>query len=356
MKSIGRRWTVVALCILGASRPVGAQSDEERASARAAAQQGIAALKEGRYAEAADLLVRAESVVHAPTHLLYLARAQTKLGKIVKARETYLKLEREEIPVNAPKPFRDAKMAAAKERAEIEPQLAYVTVAVEGPGQANARVLVDGAEVPRPLVGIAQPTDPGPHKYQAVGEGAESAVVTLTLAQGARQTVPLVLRATSQAPASTSAATRANESPSAAPRAAPPSSPVEPARVEVSSGGGPSALRVLSYVSLGIGAIGLGAGGAFLVRASGRDKESSELYEQCWPRGCSTQEQSQVHDLDGQANSARTTATVAFAVGGVGVAAGVLMLILDATGSPAKTASRLRPWVGLDMAGVSGSF
>ena len=66
-------------------------------------QAGAAAFKDQRWAEAVDLFKRAESMVHAPTHLLYLARAQDKLGHLVEAHEAYLKIVKEPLPPNPPK-------------------------------------------------------------------------------------------------------------------------------------------------------------------------------------------------------------------------------------------------------------
>jgi hypothetical protein len=345
-----------ALVILGAVGTAAAQTDEERASARAAAQQGISALKAGRYAEAIDFITRAESVVHAPTHLLYLARAHAKLGKLVKARETYLKLTREDLSATAPKAFREAQSEGAKELAAIEPRLAAVTIVLEGQGQAEAQVVADGTPIPRAFIGISQPADPGAHQYRASSDVAESDLVTLNLAPGARETVTLVLGSTGKT--KTAATTSAPvDRPAPAKPSADASASGAPKLAETpASSGGPTALRVVSYLSLGVGAVGLGAGGYFLVRASDREEQSAKLYEQCVPRTCTSDEQAQIHDLDEQANSARKSATVGFVVGGVGVAAGLVMFIIDVS-RPAPTAGlRMYPWVGAETAGLGGSF
>ena len=57
-----------------------AQTDLERATARDAANSGRAAFDAGQYERAIDSFSRAESLVHAPPHLLFLARAQAKLA------------------------------------------------------------------------------------------------------------------------------------------------------------------------------------------------------------------------------------------------------------------------------------
>src|SRR6185436_9178917 len=82
-----------------------AQTDEDKAAARALATQAAQAFSAGKHAEAIDLVTRAEAIVHAPTHLLLMARAQVGLGKLVAAKETYLKILREELAANASPAF-----------------------------------------------------------------------------------------------------------------------------------------------------------------------------------------------------------------------------------------------------------
>src|SRR5262249_44867150 len=100
-----RAAAVVSACVLAAPH-ASAQSDENRAAARAAATEGARAMSEKRYADAVDLFTRAEALVHAPPHLLYIARALAAQGKLVRAQETYVKIGRETLPPNAPKAFR----------------------------------------------------------------------------------------------------------------------------------------------------------------------------------------------------------------------------------------------------------
>ena len=79
----------VLMC--AATVPVYAQTDEARAGARSLATEGATAFSDGRFKDAVELFSKAESLVHAPPHLLFIARASTKLGQFVKAREAYEK-------------------------------------------------------------------------------------------------------------------------------------------------------------------------------------------------------------------------------------------------------------------------
>ena len=74
-------------------------------TARALAHDGYEAQTHREYAVAEDRFRRAESLVHAPTLELGLARAQVGLGKLVEAHETYRRIVREPPAPDAPAPF-----------------------------------------------------------------------------------------------------------------------------------------------------------------------------------------------------------------------------------------------------------
>src|SRR5437899_40990 len=93
---------------LFAGRVAAAPSDADRATARALALEGFHALDMKDFATAADRFSRADALVHAPTLLLGLARAEVGLGKLVAAGEVYNRLVREPLPPNAPQVFIDA--------------------------------------------------------------------------------------------------------------------------------------------------------------------------------------------------------------------------------------------------------
>jgi hypothetical protein len=87
--------------------------------------------------------------MHAPPHLLYLARAQVKLGQFVKAQENYNKIIRENLAANAPKVFHDAQTEAAKEIKDADAHIAYIKATVKGEAK-NLKVTMDGAVVHLP--------------------------------------------------------------------------------------------------------------------------------------------------------------------------------------------------------------
>ncbi len=161
------------IALAGAPRAF-AQSDDERAGARSAATEGVAAFNQQHYAEAADLFLRAESLVHSPVQVLFLARSQVKLGQLVKARENYNKIAREHFGADAPDAFRKAQSSAREELAAVEPRIASVTIKLAGATAQQVTVTIDDEKVPNALIGPPRPVDPGKHEFKAVGDGLVS--------------------------------------------------------------------------------------------------------------------------------------------------------------------------------------
>src|SRR4051812_49206453 len=153
---------VSSVCVFLATHGALAQTDLERATARDAANNGRNAFDAGKYEKAIDYLSRAEQLVHSPTHLLYMARAQAKLGRLVAAHETYLKITRETLASNAPKAFVSAQSPAEKEQDGIDGRLPSVTVMLKGATSApDVTVKMDGTALPPAMIGIPLPADPG---------------------------------------------------------------------------------------------------------------------------------------------------------------------------------------------------
>jgi hypothetical protein len=181
--------------------------------------------------------------------------------------------------------------------------------------------------------------DPGKHVFKAFAEGMESPEKTVEVKEGASDSVVLTLQPIQAA--------------------VPAPAPAQPAGPKSNSG--MSGMRIGAYAGFGVGAIGIGAGVIFLLKKSSASSDGDKLFNSCNPRGCTSAERSKLASLDDDASSAGTLSTVGFVVGGVGVATGVVLLVLDS--GKKKEASILRhgdlsvhPLVGYRSVGVSGTF
>ncbi len=315
-------------------------SPEIRAAARTTAENGMEAFKAGDYARAADYFERAEDLVHAPTHLLFIARARLKLGRLVAAREAYLKLDRETLPDDAPDAFVNAQEVARQELDELEPRIPFVSVVVQGGGD-DVKVMRNGKEIPAALIGIPQPLDPGQYEFVAQGPGLISSTQTLTIGEGAKETVLLTMRADPTAQTSLATGGAGSTQPS-------------------DGSGSGQGMKIAGYSLLGLGAVGAGLGTFFIVKGSADLKDSDQMFTAfpgCATSTCTDEEQETIDDieeLDQSGTRKMNTGIVFAAVGGTALITGTVLLLLAPKKSPTQAA--LRPWFGPQSIGLSGTF
>jgi hypothetical protein len=316
----------LVLSMLALSAPVGAQpepSDMDRATARALAREGYEAQRRGQFALAADRFERADALVHAPTLLLGLARAQQGLGELVEAHENYQRLLREPLPADAPPAFVKAVEEAKREAPGVAARLAWVTLVLRGPsveGPTAARVTVDAVSVPAAAIGVRRACNPGTHVARAFAPGFRSAEHSFGVNEGGAETIVLDLPPTAAAPA----------------LAGP-----EAATAERAS----SWHRTAGIVALSAGAAGVIAGSVTGGLALGRH---ASLSDECPNARCST---AHAGDVDAYRTLA-AVATVATIAGAATAAVGVVLLLTP----PASPGPSVGVYVGPRAAGITGRF
>ena len=338
-----------------------AESDRDRAAARAAADAGVDAYEAGRYVEAVDLFGRAEQLVHAPTHLLFIARSLTKLGRFVEARENYLKIGRERLAANAPPAFRRAQSDAETELSQIQGRIGTVTIAVQG-DTTGAELIMDHAVMSAAVIGIPFPVDPGSHVFQVRAGSDVSPEVTVKVGEGERQSVNLRLeRSASSARPSGGTETGGASSPATSGGAS--------ANSRLSDSGGSSSAaqdggkdhkiqNILGISALAVGAVGIGLGTFWTIRGLDEQSLADQVYQRCNPSmTCGMREKDYIDHQDARSRKfIRHHAVPSFIVGGVGLTAGLLLLLVHPGESSASTAPRFQVTGGPDWIGVSGKF
>jgi hypothetical protein len=311
----------IALTSALTSIDAGAQQkpdDAQKSSARTLATDGLAAFNAGKYADAVDLFSRAEALVHAPPHLLYMARASVSLGRLVHAHEAYVKITREELPANAPKAFVEAKKAAATEQSALEPRIPKLTIVVKGAeAGADVTVKIDGTDVPSALVGVAHPVDPGAHTLVAAASGYRSKEdVRVTLAEGASETVTLELKR--EAIATTSPG------------------PAAP----------PKKRSIAPWIAFGGAVAAAGVGTVFVLQNRSKRDDADGI---CGSGPCPAARRDEIQSLDSDANKAATFAWIGYGVAVASAALGVTLLVI---GKPSESA----PSVTVGAGSIGGKF
>jgi len=312
-----------------------AQSDADRATARALGQDGERALAAKDYAKAEDDFRRADSLVHAPTLMLGLARALAGEGKVVEAQEAYNRIVREGVAPGAPAPFGRALEAAKKEVHDVEPRIGAVTITVKaasGGDVPGVKVLIDDAPVTAASLGVRRLIDPGAHVVRATADGYKPAELKLTVAAGANVDAPLSLDKDLDVPAPPPGA--------AVPVSPSPAQPEQPAHTGASP---------WPWVAFGVGGAGLGLGVVTGVLALGKH---SDLAKSC-VGGCGPAQQGELDSY----HTMGLLSTIGFIVAGAGAAAGITLLVVQPKAeTPAASTPAASLVVGPGTIGAMGRF
>ncbi|WP_437581261.1 hypothetical protein [Sorangium sp. So ce887] len=306
-------------------------SDADRATARSLAVEGQEALERQDFSAALERFRRADAIIHAPTLLLGVARAQVGVGQWIAAQESYSRIVREGAPENSPEQFFEAIADAQRELDALAPRIPQVLISVIGPD--TAAVTIDGEPVPRAALGVRRPVDPGGHTVRAEAAGFAPAEAKVTLAEGASETLALELKPVALPPSVASP---------------PPGAPSRDTGSGAPSGSGSSSRTVLGIAALGLGGVGLAAGAVGGVLAIGKHRD---LSERCPAGRCDPSLQGDVDSY----HAMSTLSTIGFAIGAVGVGAGAFLL-LTAPRSPQRAGISITPVIGLGSAGAKGSF
>lgn len=141
--------------------------------------EGVAWFERGDYDKALALFREADALYHSPVLLLYVARSQRKLGKLLEARATYQALAKETIPSAAPPTWPKAQADGSDDLRILEAEIPRVTVVV-GRRTPQTRVTLDGVTI---QVGVPSAENPGEHRVEVV-DGAQRFSKTLVLEAG----------------------------------------------------------------------------------------------------------------------------------------------------------------------------
>jgi hypothetical protein len=286
--------------------PAWAQPDlDARAAARPFAEKGYAAFEGGRYAEAIEMFGEAEEHYHAPTHVLFIARAQVALGKLAAAHASYRRVVEEALPDYAPVPFHQARDEARAELARLTPRVPSLRLSIRGVSAEQVTVSIDGG--PAAALEDSYLLDPGRHRLEVAGPTG-SASQQIELEQGARRELQFDLGGGQDT------------------RATPP-------------GDGSltdSPLFVPAMVSLGLGVAALAAGAATGILSLER---VSEIREGCAQDVCPTALQP---DRD-EAVVLGDVGTALLVVGGAAVATGGILLIVASSEEQTTVGIRVGP-------------
>jgi hypothetical protein len=264
-------------------------------------------------------------IVASPNTRLEIARCLRQKGRMVAA---YAELgrtavEAKELVVQDNR-YQRALDSATAERAEIEPQLGFVSLTIEN-ATDDTHVTVGGEEIRRAAWSEPAPTVAGSTEVVVTTPGHAPVTKTLTVAAGHREAVTV-------------------DALSGPPVGGPATPPPEPPLPQSNSS---AQLRPWAYVAGGVGAAGLLT---FAIGGAMAHSTYNDLNSACHGGPCPA-------DKTGEISSGKTQQTIAnvgLAIGILGVAAGATLFVLSLPkGAPASNAAVVVTPGGM---GLRGSF
>jgi len=340
-----RRTTGTALCavlisLFTAVQPAAAEeSASDRATARALAGEGYAALEKKDYVTAEDRFRRADELIHAPTLVLDRARALVGLGRFGEAYAAYDSIVREDLPPSAPPVWKRAVSSATAELETVKPKVAWLIVRVKG--AREPQVAINGRALPAPSLGKRVAETPGELHIVASAPDYVTKIIDQRVGQGEEKQFEIALLPM--------------------PKPTPEVVVVPPPKAEHSdrtSDDARKGRRTLAYVSLAVSGVGVAVGattGILWLNAR------SDIKAACGGLDCQPQNAAEQDRLDADKRRYDTFGTlsvIGFGVGLAGAATGVTLLLTqpkEPAEAPARQAA-IRAYVGPGTVGVYGAF
>ena len=335
--------TVAAAVLLTASGHAHAQSLADRETARSLMDEGDKKRDAGDMKGALKNYEAADAIMKVPTTGLEVARAHAALGQLLEAREVLGRVLRSPAKAGEPAPFTAARKAADTMNNELAARIPSISVAVANSDPAQPpQVSIDGEPIPAAAANVPRKVNPGAHTV-LVKAGSFEKRFEVTVAERDTRTVNVDLE----------------EQQSAAPPKEP--TPEEPTPA---GGGGSSAGKVLMYSGFGVAVIGIGVGTVTGVMSL---TKTNDLKAICPNDQCPPGKEGEIES----ATSLGNIATAAFVVGGIGLGAGIVGLLMSSGGEKEPPASaahvrrrpvsafapeNVRAVLGPSYVGVAGAF
>jgi hypothetical protein len=167
-------------------------SPAEKDHARERYLAGNEAYRAGNYEAALKAFDEADRIMGVPTTGLGLAKSQAKTGKLVEAFATLERVLRFPERSDEPSSFTEARRQARALLPELTERIPTITVQVSGVDSgASVTVSVDSSPLPQP--DAATKVNPGSHAVTASAPGYSDGQASVTVGEGERRVVSLVL-------------------------------------------------------------------------------------------------------------------------------------------------------------------
>lgn len=296
------------------------EPDGNKALAREWADKAIERFDAGDYQGAIDRIREAQKHARPPTFTRFEAQAHEKQGKLLEAQRLYRAVADLQLPKDAVPAWVNAQEGARKELKALTPRIPKLEIRVSGAEASALAVTLDGAPFDVAQLGRPVPQNPGAHTIVVRANDRPPVTKEVLLREGASERVEVRVPAPSPS-------LSAPPPSSAQPAPSGPQPPIEPG-----GGAASSVPPALKWIAFGVGGAGLVAGGVTGGLAiAGRERAREECGPEDFDGGlCRADRAGALAD----ARLAAQIATPALVVAGVGLAAGVTLVILERKKAP----------------------
>jgi serine/threonine-protein kinase len=314
-----RRGLSIAVLVAVLAAPAVARAQKDDVSrAESLFNAGKALLESGQNVDACAKFAESKRLAPGLGVTLYLADCYERIGRIASAWSEFCSAE------GLARQRNDKRADVARGRAQdLEAKLDRLTIAVAPTvPTAGLSILRDGAAVSQEEWGLAVPVDPGDHTVVVSSPGHAPRTIAAHVGPDAPNATVRIDRLEDTAPSAPTASPARPPAPSSAAEAPPPLAS-SPAPASPPAPADPGTTR--RWVGIGVGAaglVGIAVGSAFGLSAKSKLDDSNsgpcDAQDKCDRSGLALRQ---------DASNAATASTIAFAIGGVAVAAGVVLYV-----------------------------
>jgi hypothetical protein len=333
------RWLTATLLAALASAPLSGAWAQPAGSGTAQREEFAAAQKlfdDKDYAAALPRFQKLVADTSSPNARLYVARSLRELGRLAEAYDQMSLTVKESMArAESEARYTQTRDAAAAELVVLEAKIGKLIVAITG--AEDAKVTLDGKEIPKDKIGAPITVAPGTVTVVATAPGTTGMREKAEVKAGETKTVAMNL---GTGTASSSSGTSSGGDPATQT----PEEPLPPDEPGPTRGGG---VRTAGFVAAGVGVAGMVL---FAISAVAAESEFSTLEDECGKERCTDPKYADTVDSGKRWD---TLANVGLIVGIVGIGAGAGMIVFGGP-KPAEGGTALN--VGPTGFKLSGRF
>jgi len=271
-----------------------------------------------------------------PITTFEVARTYAALGMLVEARDAYASIARHPLQADETERATLARRDGAQAAEDLRARIPTLVIKVAGPPGASSITLDDEA-LSAGALGAPRAVNPGSHHLVGTGPGGTRAEQAITVREGESREVELAF----------SPAIVDGHTPKAEAQFALGTPWLGDASRPTPEGSG-NHFGPFAYAGFGVGAVGFVSG---TILAGATLSKASSISTHCSTASC---EQSGT-DAAHSARDLGVAAVVSYTLSAAGVGVGVADMLLYKP-APTHAGRSLRPWVGVGVAGLRGSF